>query len=54
MSEDNTDGFIYPYDIAWEAFWQGYKLGLDTESTSDLDRRMCRSRFGRWWENNYE
>lgn len=40
-------------DEMWEAYWQGYKLGMNVEELTDLDEKSARSEFTRWYEQNY-
>jgi hypothetical protein len=39
-------------DVAWETFWEGYKLGYGVEETKPINKETARSRFERWWSRN--
>jgi recombinational DNA repair ATPase RecF len=41
-------------EIAWNHYWEGYKLGKDVESFSEIDKRSARSQFERYWERNHK
>lgn len=40
-------------EIAWESYWQGYKLGYGVESYDRSDEATARERFERWYTNTY-
>lgn len=41
-------------EVAWNHYWQGYKLGSDTENYSGISKRTARHKFERYWERNHE
>jgi len=41
-------------DIAWKAYWSGYKLGYHVESYDESDIKTAESNFERWWKRNHE
>lgn len=49
MSEEYDDP---AKQVAWRAYWEGYKLGKGVESYDSMDKKTARSRFERFWERN--
>jgi hypothetical protein len=49
-TEQDFDDFAK--DMAWTAFWQGYREGYGVEDYDDIDRRTAMSLFERWWDRN--
>lgn len=40
--------------LAWEFYWEGYKLGKWIEDYEDISKRMAKSRFERYLKVNHE
>jgi len=38
--------------VAWEAYWEGYKQGRGTESYTAIAKRTARSQFERFWKRS--
>lgn len=41
-------------ELAWEFWWQGYKLGKDVENQTEIAKRTAKSRFERYLEINHD
>jgi len=37
-------------EVAWQAYWKGYKQALDVESYTSLDEKAAKNKFERYWE----
>lgn len=36
--------------VAWESYWEGYKLGRGVEEYAPITRTTAMNRFERFWE----
>jgi hypothetical protein len=41
-------------EMAWRAYWNGYEQGYGVEEMKKIDRRAAKSKFDRWWAENFE
>jgi len=40
--------------MAFEAYWNGYKVGYHVEEYERIDEKVCEMKFEQWWSVNYE
>jgi hypothetical protein len=38
--------------VAWQSYWEGYKLGKGVESYKPIDKETAKSRFERFWRRS--
>ena len=38
--------------VAWDSYWEGYKLGRAVESYEPITKQTARNRFERFWRRS--